>query len=215
MRKPWTLSEIEILRRRYADEPTTRIARDLRRSVKKIYSKAAQLGLKKSAAYLASPDACRLRRGDGVGVAYRFRKGHVPANLGAKGICYPGCVPTQFKPGNRSGRAAERHQPVGTTRISKDGYIQIKINDDMPLHKRWRGLHIVQWEAINGPLPASHALVFRDGNKQNTALENLELITRAELMTRNSYHRYGKEIAALHQLRGALTRQINRRSKHV
>lgn len=215
MRKPWSSSEIEILTLRYAYEATKRIAEDLQRPLRQVYGKAAQLGLKKSEAYLASQDACRLRRGDNVGKAYRFNKGHVPFNAGVKGICYPGCVPTQFKPGNRSGRAAELHQPVGTTRISKDGYIQIKTNDDMPLHKRWRGLHIVNWEAINGPLPAGHALAFKDGNKQNTAPDNLELLTRAELMARNTYHRYGKEIAALHQLRGALTRQINRRSKHV
>ncbi len=75
-------------------------------------------------------------------------------------------------------------------------------------------MHIINWEAVNGPLPKGHALVFKDGNKQNTAVENLELLSRAELMRRNSYHtNYPKEVAQLVQLRGAITRQINKRSK--
>lgn len=44
-------------------------------------------------------------------------------------------------------------------------------------------------------------------------LENLECISRRELMLRNTVHRHGPEIAALSQLRGALKRQINRRTK--
>ena len=43
--------------------------------------------------------------------------------------------------------------------------------------------------------------------------DKVECISRAENMKRNSYHRYGKEIASLVQLRGAINRQINKRSK--
>lgn len=118
---------------------------------------------------------------------------------------------TQFKPGNRSGVALEIYQPIGTERISKEGYIQRKINDDMPFHKRWRGVHILNWEAVNGPLPSGHALTFRDGNKQNTALDNLELVSRAALMRKNSFHNYGKEITQIVQLRSAISRLINKR----
>jgi len=62
------------------------------------------MGLTKSAAYLASPAACRLRKGDNVGAARRFRPGHVPAN---KGLRRPGwstgrMAETQFK---KSGNA--------------------------------------------------------------------------------------------------------------
>jgi hypothetical protein len=58
------------------------------------------------------------------------------------------------------------------------------------------------------------ALTFRDGDKTNLSIENLELITRAELMRRNSIHNYGPEIAQLGQLKGALLRQIRRKSKN-
>lgn len=212
-RHRWTESEIGLLARLYPDTPSVEIAKQLDMSIDRIYSKANLLGLKKSAAYLESPAACRLRRGDNVGAGSRFKPGQQAWNKGLKGL-HIGGEATQFKPGNRSGRAVEIYQPIGAERISKDGYLQRKVNDDMPLQKRWRGVHIVVWEEANGPLPAGHAIVFKDRNKKNIALGNLELVTRAELMRRNSYHmNYPKEVAQLVQLRGAITRQINRRSK--
>ena len=104
----------------------------------------------------------------------------------------------------------ERYKPIGTERVTIDGYLERKMNDDMPLQKRWRAVHIVLWEQANGPLPGGHALVFRDGNKRNISLDNLELVTRADLMCRNSVHNYGPEIAKLVQLRGAINRKINK-----
>lgn len=212
-RYEWTDASTEILVRLYPDTPTAEIARQLGITIERVYSKANLLGLKKSAAYLDSLAACRLRRGDNSGASFRFPKGHTPWNKGMKGLNLGG-KETQFKPGHRGGRALEVYRHVGTERISKDGYIERKINDDLPLQKRWRAVHIINWEAVNGPLPKGHALVFKDGNKQNTDVENIELLSRAELMRRNSYHtNYPKEVAQLVQLRGAITRQINKRSK--
>ena len=67
------------------------------------------------------------------------------------------------------------------------------------------------WPILEGIIPPGHALIFKDGNKRNFALDNLELVSRAELMRRNSVHNYGPEIARIHQLQGAITRQINKR----
>lgn len=209
----WTDSEIELLTRLYPDTPTAEIASKLGMSVKRVYSNAALLGLKKSDAYLASPAAYRLRSGDNVGASTRFQKGHTTWNKGMKGLDIGG-KNTRFKPGHRSGKAQELYRPIGAERISKDGYLQRKVNDGMPLQKRWRGVHILVWEEANGPLPKGHAVVFKDGNKQHITLDNLELVTRGELMRRNSYHtNYPKEVAQLVQLRGAITRKINKRSK--
>jgi len=49
----------------------------------------------------------------------------------------------------------------------------------------------------------------------NLALDNLQLVTRAELMKRNSYHQYGPEISKIIQLRGALALQINKRERNA
>ena len=135
-------------------------------------------------------------------------------NKGLKGINLGGQA-GQFQRGNRSGIALSRYRPIGTERIGKDGYLERKINDDMPFHRRWRAVHLLVWEEANGPLPSGCAVSFRDGDKRNLALDNLQLVTRAELMKRNSYHQYGPEISKIIQLRGALARQINKRERNA
>jgi hypothetical protein len=215
-RLAWSEEQLAMLRERYPNERTSAIATAIGRPIKSVYSKAQSLGMKKSVEFLASPEACRLRRGDSIGAEYRFKPGQTPSN---KGLRRPGWAPgrmaeTQFKPGHRGGKAAALYQPIGTERISKDGYRERKINDDMPLQRRWRAVHILTWEAVHGPLPQGHALVFRDGDKTNVAIGNLELISRADLMRRNTRHNLPKELSDLIQLRGALNRAINHRTKN-
>lgn len=208
----WTCQEISVLRETYAETPTARIAERLDLSVRKVYAKAHQLGLKKSAAYLATPDSGRLMRGSDVGFSGRFVAGGRAWNKGMKGLDIGG-KETRFKKGHRGGRAAENYKPIGTERISKDGYVQRKVNDDLPLQARWKFVHTLVWEAANGPVPPGHAITFLDGNRKNTALENLQIVKRADLMRRNTVHNYGPEIAQLVRLRGAITRQINRKER--
>jgi hypothetical protein len=70
------------------------------------------------------------------------------------------------------------------------------------------------WEAENGPVPAGHVVRFRDGLKTLVSAEitinRLELVTLQENMLRNTIHNYPKPIVKAVQLRGALTRQINK-----
>jgi hypothetical protein len=105
-------------------------------------------------------------------------------------------------------------RPLGTERISKDGYLERKVTDLQGV-KNYRAVHLLNWEAVNGPLPAGHAVVFKDGNKHNVALDNLELITRAELMRRNTRHRLPPELNAVIQLRGVLNRIINNKKREA
>ena len=105
----------------------------------------------------------------------QFKKGHVPANKGKKGV--GGWAPTQFKKGHKPAN----YKPVGTERVNTDGYVEIKIADP----RTWKGKHKIIWEAANGPVPPGHVLIFADGNKLNVNLENLLLITRRELAVMN------------------------------
>jgi len=212
-RHPWSSpAELETLKRLYPNTPTTEIAALLGRRIEQVYNKASVLGLKKSAAYLASPAACRLRRGDNVGAACRFQKGHVPAN---KGLRRPGYAPgrmaeTQFK----KGRKSHTWKPIGTERINADGYLDRKISDTGYPPRDWRGVHILLWEENYGPIPRGYMVCFLNGDKRDIRLDNLMLLNWAERMRLNTYHnRYPKEIGRLIQLRGALVRQINRRMK--
>jgi hypothetical protein len=120
---------------------------------------------------------------------------------------------TQFKKGVRQGVAVRLYKPIGTERISKDGYLERKINDELPPQRRWRAVHLVVWEAAHGPLPKGHVIVFKNGNKRDIRLENLECISRAALMVRNSVHNLPKPLAQAVQLLGALRRKINRKAR--
>lgn len=211
-RRAWTPEEVNVLRELYPNVTAVDVADRLGRTVEQVYTKAHLLGLKKSEDFFADPRSGRLVPGSekvAKSRSTRFKKGLVPWNKGVKGLSLGGSE-TRFKPGNRSGRAVEVYQPIGTE-IVRGGYLARKVNDDAPFYKRWRAVHILNWEAVNGPLPQGHALVFRDGDRQNVSVENLELVTRSELMRRNSFHQYGPEIAEVIRLRGAVTRQINKK----
>lgn len=211
-RHKWTEAELNTLSTRYANERTGDIAKDLGIRLDLVYRKASSMGLNKSKEYLSSPAAGRL---DGVkGSSNRFQKGQAAWNKGIKGL-NTGGEAGWFKPGHRGGKALERYQPIGTIRVSKDGYLQKKIHDGMPLQSRWRGLHLVNWESVHGSVNTkTHALCFRDGNRQNCAVENLELITRSDLALRNMIAPIPPEIRKVMQLRGAITRQINKRKNN-
>lgn len=202
LRYQWTDARETELRRRYPDELAAAIAADLGAKVHQVYSRAKKLGLKKSDEFNAGSQSGRL---DGIkGKSTRFAKGNVPWANGKKGIRLG--QDTEFKPGNRP----HNHQPVGTIVTSSDGYLKRKIAEP----KTWEFIHRRIWEGAHGPIPVGMLVHFKDNNKLNCALENLELLTRAEHMQRYTLHNYPKEIAELMQLRGAVTRQINKRTKN-
>lgn len=220
--RPWTKRELAVIRREYPHKATKLIAATLRRPLSGVYRTANGLGVKKSAAFLASSESGRLTKLNAAGVAYRYPKGHVPANAGLR---RPGYAPgrmadTQFKKG-RLPSEARNYKPIGSFRICADGLLERKVTDDPKIvpARRWIGVHRLVWADANGPIPEGHAVVFKPGHAttdlEKITLDVLELISRAELMRRNSYHtNYPKDIAQLIQLRGALQRQINRRVKH-
>lgn len=196
---------------RYPHERTATIARDLQRDERAVYAKAKELNLRKDDAFRAELRIAHNRSLVEAGRAHRFPPGNVPHSKGRKGWDAGGrSHETRF----RKGRRPQNCAPIGAERICSDGFLQRKVTETGYSPRDWRGVHILNWEAVNGPLPAGHALVFRDGNRLNVDLANLELVTRAELMRRNSYHtRYPKEIGQAIQLRGALVRKINRLQK--
>ena len=123
-----------------------------------------------------------------------FVKGHPTHNAGKKCHFAPGSEKGWFKPGQRGGRAKDNHKPIGTERITREGYRERKVNDDRPFYRRWRAVHLIEWEAVNGPLPKGHALKCLDGNPQNTSPANWACIPRALLPRLNG--RFGRDFDA-------------------
>jgi hypothetical protein len=219
-RRRWTDAEVELLRREFADRRTDDVATMLGRTYGTVSQKAKTLGLHKSAAFLASPAAHRF---DGLrGMSTRFGRGQMPWNKGTKGLVgvQEACRANHFKPG-RPACEARNYRPIGSLRINGDGYLERKVTDEPTLvpARRWVAEHRLVWEAANGKTPAGHVVVFREGRRttdiEKLTLDAVELVSRKELMSRNTLHNMPKPLAELVQLRGVLTRQINRKAKEA
>lgn len=209
--RPWTARELAALRRRYPNEPTTQLARDIGRSLLATYNMADKLGLAKSAEYLMSPAAHRIDPSNPACVVHRFQKGNVPFNKG-KHHKPMGSEKGWFKPGTLNGAARLKELPVGSERV-QDGVLLRKVSAGRSRWMRWQPVHRMAWESVHGPVPAGHIVVFKPGRHTTISTEitidRLECITRVENMRRNSRHtRYGPELNRLMQLRGALKRKI-------
>jgi hypothetical protein len=215
--RPWTFAETYALKGTYADYRTEDIARALGRSVTQVYAKAKVLGLQKSAAFRASDLSGRVQRGrqDPRLQATQFQPGLTPWNKGTHFVAGGRSAETRFKP--RSPEESANYKPIGSLRINADGYLERKVSDDRSRApaRRWIGVHRLVWEKAHGPIPNGHVVVFRNGLR-TTVLEEiteqrLECISRAELQRRNSIHtRLPPDVRQLVQLKGAITRQVNR-----
>lgn len=105
----------------------------------------------------------------------RYPKGAVPWNKDKKG--YMGANATSFK----KGQTPKNHRPVGSERVTRDGYMEVKIKEP----RTWRLKHIVVWEAENGKLPSGHVIRLLDGDKTNCNIGNLLCISRGANATSN------------------------------
>lgn len=214
----WTADEDAQMRALYPEQTTAAVAQALGRTVASVYQRADKLGLAKSAAFLASPAAGRTNGRQGMGT--RFVKGQTPAN---KGLRRPGWGPgrmrqTMFQPGVRQGAAAANWKPVGTIALDTEGYQRIKVREALPGEAHgfgntavWPLLNRHLWAEAHGPIPPGHSVVFKDGNRANCVLDNLELVSRRDLMRRNSVHNLPAPLVQAIQLLSAVKRQIRRR----
>lgn len=148
----------------------------------------------------ANLHALRKRKGWKTGRTGCFEKGLVPHNKGkpcapGAGGRHPNARKTQFRKGNRSGVAEAIYKPIGSERISKDGYIERKVHDGLPMQSRWQTVQKIRWEAINGPLPKGMFLKCRDGDRANTDPSNWEPLPRAVLPYLNGHRGFDYEAA--------------------
>ena len=214
--QPWTEDQKAVVRREYAKTETMALAKRLNRTPGQIHQMAATLGQKKSHEFLSAVAREKLLK---RGAPYRFKRRHIPWN---KGLKHPkGWAPgrmaeTQFKKGERSGQA----RPVGTISVDGEGYRRMKVREYRPGEqtygfgndKVWPLLHHWTWEQARGPIPPGHKIAFIDKDRGNCTLENLELISDAEMMRRNSVHNLPKDLELVIQLAGALQRQLRMRT---
>lgn len=110
-----------------------------------------------------------------------YKKGDVPWNKG-KGMSdevKEKVKKTWFK----KGEIPKNHRPVGSTRITVDGYTEIKIAEP----NRWALYHRHLYEEEHGEkLKKNEAIIFADGDKTNFDIDNLVKVSRANLLYLNN-----------------------------
>jgi hypothetical protein len=104
-----------------------------------------------------------------------FKKGQAPWNTGTKGVMKPN--KTSFKKGD----IPINHRPVGSERITKDGYREIKTAEP----NKWELLHRHSWAKVHGKENMPENLRFKDNNKMNCDASNLEPVSNQEHMVLN------------------------------
>lgn len=122
-------------------------------------------------------------------------------------IILPSALETRFQPG----WVPHTWRPVGTVVRDPGGYLKRKVSDhrDIPSRLNWRFIHVELWERHHGPVPKGMNVVFRNGDKTDIRIANLELVSDADLMRRNTRHRYPEEINLAIGAKARLTRVIN------
>lgn len=208
----WTAEQLEKLRQNYPTTRTADLAETLGAPVTAVYRKAMALGLRKNETFMATSSSGRILRGGRLGVQTQFQSAQTPWNAGLKGWDAGGrSGETRFKPGAKPATT----MPVGSYRINKDGHLQRKIGEASGAnHKRWRNVAELEWIEANGLVPAGHIVIFRPGMRtavlEEITLDRIECISRADNARRNHPANKSPELARLVQLKGAITRQVNR-----
>lgn len=205
----WTQQEEKTLIQLYEDPKVFAkdIAKMLGRTLPQVYKKAREMGL--------NAPMERMRMAGKIGmqhpksIATRFSKGHIPPNKGKKVSpeAYEKMSVTMFK----KGQVPVNHREVGSERVNRDGYIEIKVAEP----NKWRQKQRMVWESHNGKIPAGMNIQFKNHNTQDCRIENLYMISKAEQMrTENSLMaRYPKEIRDVIRLKGVVNRVIHKRER--
>ena len=109
-----------------------------------------------------------------------FKKGHIPTTKGTKGIMKPNSG--SFK----KGHIPNNRKPIGSERLNRDGYIELKISNP----DKWKLKHRVVFEKHYGDIPKNMIVIFLDKNKTNCDKDNLELVTKREhlIMNKKGYY---------------------------
>lgn len=212
LRKIWTTQEDDIMCEKYPHIQTNDLCKLLNRPYSSVSNRAYFLGIKKSEAFLKSDLSGRLTKLSESGKVYRYQKGHTPFNKGKPmpSEVYEKVKHTMFKKGQTSLNAL----PIGNevNRFDKrtgKSYVMIKIESSLKLVYK----HTYVWQQHYGKVAKGYNIVFKDGNSMNCIIENLECISNAELMARNTIHRYPEELKSTIKIISKLNKRIKEHEK--
>lgn len=199
-KKPYTLQEHEYIKANIANMSIKELAKQLKRCSATLLKEAHQIGL---------TDIIWNKK-----KASQLQPGNVPVNKGMK--MHEFMSPKQlavFK-SNQYKKGSTPHNALAdgseVQRVDKSGIIYTLIK--VPGLRKLVLKHRFVWETFHGKkIPYRHKITFKDGDTFNFAIENLECISYEAQMIKNSIHQYPEELKELLHIKGAITRQINKK----
>lgn len=146
----------------------------------------------------------------------KFKPGH--PGYGRGKTIYDRCSPEGIQKMRRTMFSNDTHytsKPIGTEVVAPDGYVLVKVQDHGKRSERWRQKHRIVWEQHHGSIPNGFIVQFKDGNRRNCDIRNLQLISRADQMkTQNSsLVRIPEELQEVWRARTQLNNLINKQIK--
>jgi hypothetical protein len=191
MSRIWTLEENTILTEKYPDALTTDLLVLLPgRTIKSITHHACLLGIHKSDLFHASGLGGRICSNNDIGLETRFAKKMAGWNKGKKQTDYMSAENIEKTKIGRFKKGQDPHNtvPIGTERLSKDGYVEVKIrhlkNGDAN-NKNFVSKHRMIYEKHFGPIPDNCNVEFIDGDRRNFEPSNYVRRTKTENFLKN------------------------------
>lgn len=206
--RAWTDRDNAVMRAMYPHRPTREVARKLRRKISVVYMRAGVMGLRKSEAFFALPASGRIKRNEVRSRATQFKRGHRTWNTGLHYRAGGRSAETRFKKGQWPVNKDPDFYVIGALRVNSDGYIEMRTSFRVGSYG-WTGLHRILWEDRNGPIPKNHVVCFKNGDPLDCWHDNFELVSRRDLMLRNTIHaRYPQPLKQTVMVLGQLKRRI-------
>ncbi|SRR5579871_759739 len=209
-RKAWTADEDAKLKSLWPNTSARALAVLIGCTINQIIKRGQVLGLSKDPAYIKR--TCRIQ--PGAIPPNKGKPGKPPVN---KGIRRPGWFAgrmreTQF----RKGCTPINAMPLWSFRVNTDGYLLLKTGKPGPKpNSGWEFVHKLVWEQASGPLPhwTVARLWWKDGDRLNCSLRNLELVPAAEHVSRTTIHRLPEELKRVIFVKTGLRRRIKNMEK--
>ncbi len=205
MSRLFTEKEDKLLKKLYAIKPGSHIAKLLGRTPSTVRQRLKKLGLN------VPPE--KLQEFKNISL---FKKGRISPNKGKKieefmsAEAIKKLEPKRFKKGQvpHNIAAADGTITIRTFRGIKYKYIRLNVC-------KWVQLHRHIWEQHNGLIPPMHNVIFKDSNTMNCVIENLGLLSNAELMKRNSIHNLPPELKEIINIGKSLNNKIKKTIKNL
>jgi hypothetical protein len=198
----WTAEQDFILKDKYEQLNAAEIATLVNKSHYAVKNRLHKLGITLS-------KEVKLKR------CNNYQKGMVAYNTGKKQHEYMSAEAIEKTKATRFKKGSLPHNalPDGTIVNRKDNKGRLYQMIKLPNNRKLKYMHVHLWQQHHGAIPKGHIILFSNKNSMDCRIENLECISKAENMRRNSIQNFPEEIIQAITLISKLNKKIKHHEK--